>query len=151
MRKTLFKGKRVDEDKSWVYGDLIHLEDKVFILPISATFSNCLKKSLIEIDPNTLAEYSGRADKNEHMIFEGHILKYEDQFIKIYYLVTFEKGCFGVHIVNQEEYGKVVDSKEYFTVFTAFDDQEYYCRNVEQTLEIVGNKWDNSELLEKTL
>lgn len=62
----LFRAKRAS-DKEWVFGDLVHLDEKVYI-------HNGLAGTYYEVDENTIGEHIGFADYNSNLIFEGDIV-----------------------------------------------------------------------------
>lgn len=93
-REILFRGKRIDNGE-WVYGDLQ--------LPSSHYFNPCIcfwliehpgafKRIEIEVDPDTLGQFTGLTDKNGAKIFEGDMVLLELQNRQ--YTVEFSLGCF---------------------------------------------------------
>ena len=65
MKTILFRGKRADNGE-WIEGDLSRLRTPRKI----AFFVN-----QIEVDPQTVGQFTGLSDKNLLSIFEGDILK----------------------------------------------------------------------------
>lgn len=128
MREILFRGKHMHVcpenkhlDGTWVEG---YLEDENHINDGKCEFL---------IDPETICQYTGLTDKNGKKIWEGDILEghLDDKFPED---VTREKVIWHESGWKTEEPGCV--DKEYLDEFDA------------ENFEVVGNVFDNPELLE---
>jgi len=133
MHEILFKAKRVDTGE-WVEGYYIHVpigrykKDEHLIQPIC---NDGRPHTLREVIPETVSQYTGLEDKNGIKIFEGDICNCR------------EYECFGKIIYNEDEAGF------YFDVMYedgGFGEERLYDYNDE--LEVIGNIFDNPELLE---
>ena len=151
-REILFKAKAINRDNDyfrskykngdWVYGLVTKLYDERFeTLPAEMTDENGISR--IEVDHNTICQYTGLTDKNGNKIWENDVVK------KHFY--TDYDAC-----ANSEEYiGKVEyldcawnitftdenNNKSVYPMFMAieFKEAEYY--------EVIGNIFDNPELM----
>ena len=146
MREILFKAKRKDNGE-WVEGSLVHRKASVgkselCLIVCSAEWLDNPKWFILcnthYVDPETVCQYTGLKDKNGKKIFEGDILKYSwyigdhlisENIIEIHY----KDGSF-CYRENDEDY------------FIPIDDSEYGISL--NTYEVIGNIFDNPELLE---
>ena len=137
MKKILFRGKRTDTGE-WLQGYIIVAEkDAPYIIPSKSWASaprnshSIYSSNFYRVDPETVGQYTGLTDKNGTKIFEGDIVK------RLFYLelpvlsvVTFKNGAFGL----EWNRGEVKE----FSAFTSICNCTY---------EVIGNVYDNAELL----
>nr|DAL42833.1 MAG TPA_asm: YopX protein [Caudoviricetes sp.] len=139
MREILFKAKRKDNGK-WVEGYYTECNGKTFVgIDISISIDEfevfCTPIiRWIEVDLETLCQFTGLCDKNGNRIWENDILMaHLDEFYPED--TTYEIVEWGVAGLVGNETGSV--DREYLGEF----DLEHY--------EVVGNIFDNKELLQE--
>ena len=130
MREILFRGKRADNGK-WEYGDLWCNPYGKRVVCIVSPINDQGTTGGNEVDPETVGQYTGLIDKNGRKIFEGDILGgYLDD--------NYPENQTVMEVVwcncwwGTKEIGCDPDPLEW-------EDGEI--------LEIVGNVWDNPELM----
>ena len=132
MREILFRGKRKDNGK-WVYGNYAvtdNNEKQHFI------FQN--KAFEFEVDPETVGQYTGITDDNEKKIFEGDILGVTNDDPDYDYITKVYLDCDTLCVdVQGQDY-------DYTSIGFAIEIWDDECDQV----EIIGNIYDNPELLE---
>ena len=129
MREILFRGKRTDNGE-WVYGDLIQNVDCLKIREQEKSIKKIAKS--YEVDLETVGQFTGLLDKNGKKIFEGDIVLGLFLFdMSINAVVKFRDGAFGL----EWRRGEIIE----FNAFTSLCNITY---------EIIGNIYDNPELLE---
>ena len=135
MREILFRGKRKNWDNPWVEG---YLARKDLIFSWSETSmeeifggekleSGTYFYNDYPVKPETVGQYTGIKDKNGTKIFEGDIVKKNVNGRELKGLVKYKDCAFGVMIND--------DGNGLFLCF--FND-----------CEVIGNIYDNPELLE---
>lgn len=133
QERYLFKAKRKDNGE-WIQGNLITDETddlKCFIGYIMGTDEDGIPHDIdvVLVDPDTICQCTGLKDKNGNLIWENDIVSYCD-CTKEDYVISWEqnKACF--------EY------QQYSCSMMNFDELSS-CE-----VEVVGNVFDNPELLE---
>ena len=127
QREILFRGKRTD-GRGWEHGDLIHNSLGVTHISAPSKWLPC------EVDPDTVGQFTGLLDKKGKKIFSGDIVKVWLKKYESVCLPTFQHGII--------EY--VYDA---YWIIPISRRASWRClRN--RPIEIIGNKWDNPELLE---
>ena len=122
MREILFRGKRVDKGE-WTEGYLFKQWNRTFLLwGMTDDIQN-----MTEVIPETVGQYTGLTDKNGKKIFEGDIIR----------AITLDTGSEEIAAVC---FGNFDGIK---TTATQLAMEE--CKN---RIEIIGNIFDNQELLE---
>ena len=151
MREILFRGKAANRNPNreyrtkykngdWVYGLLTDVENYAGF----SEMTNTAGVSGIEVDKNTVGQFTGLVDKNDTKIFEGDVFQLEDDMFGV---VAFQDGCFKL-----EEYGFSGTWTE-----SGYDESGgewgiIECEPLDfwyvNKLEIADNIHDNAELLE---
>lgn len=131
MREILFKAKRTDNGE-WVEGFVVRKHGLYFIYDI--VNSESCRQNIYEIDPETLCEFTGHCDKNGKKIWENDILMahLDESYPEDVTYETIEWGFAGwvTHEANSVD-------RQYLDEF----DMEHF--------EVVGNIFDNKELLQE--
>ena len=152
MREILFRGKAINRNRGyhrtkykngeWVYGLLTKLYDEQFE-NLPAEMRNTDGVSGIEIDYETIGQYTGLTDKNGKKIFEGDIVEFEAHgycpMIKSG-AVIFREGCFGIkYIFYGERFHRIGKIDKWQDMGAS--------GSITYTYRIIGNIHDNPELL----
>lgn len=134
MREILFRGKSVYNEE-WFYGDLLTHED---VTQDSIEIRDYINRRQSPVFRDTVGQYTGFTDENGTKIFEGDILKVLG----------------GPQNVHGGFFGEVrFDVHDQATCLYApgtskhIDDFGNYGR--EDYVEVIGNLYDNPELLEE--
>lgn len=146
-REIKFRGKRVDNG-DWVIGDLIQLSDgRKFIvdnhfgacIDDKGNFINTESPFVNKVIPETVGQYTGLKDKDDNEIWEGDIVKWG-------------------HLPGSYEHPLRIAVVEFkpdiqFRPINLKNNRPFYYgnfayRDTEKYLEILGNIFENPELLE---
>lgn len=126
--RYLFKAKFDDSDR-WVKGQLVEVNDTYLIIPnhaskiLSGWFST---SNIIEVKKDTICQCTGLKDKNGKLIWENDVVKINNS--KVNTLITFRD----------------------FEIICTIPNEKYYKHRLEYDTEyeVIGNTFDNPELLE---
>ena len=129
MREILFRGKRT-KDKEWVEGDLLNggIDFDTAIRVYDAIGGG---SRVFAVDPSTVGQYTGLKDKNGKRIFEGDIVKAQDNLI-------FSLFCDGL-------VGKVVYIETAFFIEPKDPTKSEYLFNECAVYEVLRNIHDNPD------
>ena len=133
-REILFKAKKVDGGE-WIEGYIVKKHGTYFLYDINES-DTCRQNNYL-IDEDTICQYTGLTDKNGKKIFEGDIVRYGEICGEV---------KFGLHENNWQ-----IDkyNQGFFVTFpkeNLLRNELGYWRN---KVVVVGNIYDNSELLEE--
>lgn len=127
MREILFRGKRVDNGE-WIEGCLVIRKDtgnnaiNCYIIRPSYVHFNNSHIVHTEVNPDTVCEFTGLLDSKNKKIWEYNIVKHCAEDRKV--VVEFIDGKFSI-------------------------EKDGYNLSASKCFKVIGNKFDNPELLEK--
>lgn len=138
MREIFFRGKRVDNGE-WVLGYYCPCVFGNFPAEPAIIDADELKNGKwapVKVIPETVGQYTSFTDKNGKRIFEGDIVRFDyvdDEGNDAHedFVIFFEKGAFRAQYL-----GNIKCAPN--TLYDEIGTDEGY---------VVGNKWDNPELL----
>lgn len=140
-REIIFKAKRKDNGE-WVEGFVFEFKGEFYIMEMTQTFMTAyyneesvvdFNMRAVEIDPNTLCQFTGLTDKNDQKIWENDIVQ------------AWSEGSNAI--------GKVIRRVDgLYIMYPAYQKKEFWGlypnENGKTTVEVIGNIFDNPELLE---
>lgn len=137
MRDIKFKGK--NKDIGWVYGQLVYdVNGNAYIIQeVELDSSYGLEETMLyatmwyRVENETIGQYTGLNDKNGKEIYEGDIVKVFTNKEWRIGIIIYEHSGFTIDVTNNKEleYGRT--------------------SIIENLTEVIGNIYDNPELLEE--
>lgn len=148
MREILFKGKakagyKWEAEGEWVEGSLLYPDNengtvcRIASSYLSSNNDGSVMVAAYEIDPETICQYTGLADRHGKKIFEGDIVQYKDEVLgkvktdEIKYNETHAAFC----RLHKGEMGL-----QYLFIDEAIANQ----------CEVISNIFDNPDLIEES-
>ena len=130
--RYLFRAKRIDNGE-WVEGCLLVLDDETYRIATSCLQGDAeqlLEVCAYEVDPSTICQCTGLKDKNGNLVWENDI--------------TLRTSVTGTHK------GKIIYSSDGSFCQNDFETTfENLLIHSDSYFEVIGNIFDNPELLEK--
>nr|DAG11709.1 MAG TPA: YopX protein [Caudoviricetes sp.] len=152
MRENIYRGLRKD-GRGWAYGSYIYNpRDEEHYIGAYEPPKNPLRGlewNVYEVDPETVGQFTGLTDQKGNRAFTDSVIRYSGEYGHIAYGVV----CFGeippVVGVNADHIGFYIEwQNDGANMWNEWwrNDLKYWL--AESLCEIIGNRWDNPELLE---
>lgn len=134
MREILFRGKSIDDSK-WIEGFYAKTSQRWSDEVIHFIFTEEDIDDYLIVDPETVGQYAGRKDCNGKLVFDGDIITGNFPSSKIGLITWDEKRC-GFFVKPIDTWNNQAASDKYYKMNSV-------------NFEVIGNRWDNPELLEE--
>lgn len=128
-REIKFRAKDILH-KEWYFGSLARDIPQNSYYIIDENYG-----SGVDVDENTVGQYTGLKDKNRKEIYEGDIIEFSYDVFVGNFDTLIEKGQ--IVFTDGAFYIELLDKDEWFLLYSV---------NID-TIEIIGNIYDNPELL----
>lgn len=140
MREILFKAKRIDNGE-WVEGCCTECSGKTFVgidisigIDIFEVFCTPLIR-WIEVDPETLCQFTGLCDKNGNKIWENDICDRKEKYPEVVKMTNGD-WTLDYSYAIERDYGNSYCNLGFYV-------------NERKCVEVIGNIFDNPELLQE--
>ena len=149
MREILFKAKRLDNGE-WVEGFYFEFKGETYIAEMRQTFMTTYytEESVVdfnmrayEVEAETICQYTGLTDKNGNKIWENDIVK------------CYSFDCSGREVefisdVFWDDCSWLLHEEEHCDGMLFYFDKNIKFESHVSEIEVIGNIFDNAELLE---
>lgn len=137
MKNILFRGKTLTngfyKKNEWVYGDFLHFESANIIMPSIVCYVDGVEHTF---GVDFVGQYTGIDDNNGEKLFEGDIIKFiSEDGVEVIAVVTYDENAMQF----------VFETK--FSIYTLSDIPSLFDNGKEERFEIIGNFFDNPELI----
>ena len=141
MRSIKFRGKTEEMNSWWTYGNLVICDNGDYQIGNCPRYGDIYYRS--KVFEETVGQYTGLHDENGKEVYEGDIIEFSyDMFVGNFDTfvakckVVFEEGAFYVEVFENERTTK---------------DETYLLYSINlDTIEVIGNIYENKELLNET-
>lgn len=139
LREIKFRGKSI-YDEEWLYGSLVKIEkDRYAVIPPLNDIEIGKSIGMYEVCLETVGQFTGLFDKNGKEIYEGDIVKFHFMTSSPSTTKLFPTAKFS---------GEIITNKyNQWAIFS--DGMEIHIENAIKHGEIVGNIYDNPELIKE--
>ena len=129
-REILFRGKRTDNGE-WIYGSLIG-NDAIVGKIVEFDEDYFTTEFWYKVNPETVCQFTGITDKNGIKVFEADVVKHK--FRRVW---------------SEQEHTSIVVWNDNFMCYYLFDGASYIRMREDVIYEVIGNAYDNHELIKK--
>ena len=134
MREILFKAKRVDNGE-WVEGYYVKKYDLLGKRHLILYVDNHVRWECVEVDPETLCQFTGLCDKNENKIWENDICDRKEKYPEVVKMTNGDWTLDYSYSIGRD-YGNSYCNLGFYV-------------NERKCVEVIGNIFGNPELLQE--
>lgn len=141
MRQIKFRGKR--HNGEWVYGSVVYSSNSVVAIHYEIDTGAVRRFDWCYVDPDTVGQFTGLYDRNGKEIYEGDIVK--TRLSKNFFgIVTWHTDGYFFFDTSNGEWKRWSDGYR-----PAGEMLRLRCDGTCVDFEVIGNIYDNPELLKK--